>query len=132
MNLLQCVNAYTAVQTMMSQQMDYQTAYALVNLKRKLAPHASFYQNKELELVEEFAARDEEGKILWRDNGRFVFKDKEGAQEFERRRKELDLVQVQEQFSLQRVPEPGIIRPVILEALEGFVEFFDRKVDEHG
>lgn len=123
MNLTQWVNAYMAVQSMMGEEWDYQTAHALVTLKRRLYPHVVFYQQEERKLVEEYAARDEKGEIIWSGDGRFVFRDPGQGEEYARRRAQLCAVEVQETLTPLKVPKPRRIKPVQLEALEGFMEF---------
>ena len=130
MKLIQWVNAYTAVQSMMDREMDYQSAHALLVLKGRLQPHAVFFVREERKLVEEFAARDDKGEIIWSGPGRFVFREQERSGEYERRRNELGAVQVQEEYPPLRMPTPKSIKPIHLEALEGFVLFGEEA--EHG
>jgi len=122
MYLIQCVNAYAATVALAEREWDYKTAYALVTLKRKLQPHVDFYTGEELKLVEEYGERDSAGKVII-NNGKFTFKDADGAQEYERRRRALGMLEVSEQFTPAVVPLPGSIKPVHLEALEGFIVF---------
>lgn len=123
MVLIQCVNAYMAVQTLMDREVDYQTAYAVVMLKKQLQGPVEFYRDEERRLMEEYAARDDRGEIIWKGNGRFVLQDPGTAEEYSRKRKELGMVDVQKEFTRMRVPEPEKIRPAILEALEEFLIF---------
>lgn len=123
MVLIQCVNAYMAVQTLMDREADYQTAYAVVMLKKQLQGPVEFYRDEEQRLMEEYAARDDRGEIIWKDKGRFVLQDPSRAEEYNRKRKELGMVDVQKKFVRMRVPEPEKIRPAILEALEEFLIF---------
>lgn len=129
MVLLQCVNAYVAVQGMMDKEWDYRTAHALVMLRRELQPHVSYYQQQELRLVDAYAARDQQGKIRWTAEGKFLFRDPKQAEEFGEKRRELGLVEMQEEFKVRKVPAPGMIQPAVLEALEGFLEFEEEKHD---
>lgn len=128
MVLLQCVNAYMAAQSMMDMELDYQTAYAVVALRRELRGPVEFYQKEERRLLEEYAARDDKGKIIWSESGRFVLQDPVKAEEYEARRRELGTVDVQKEFSPLRVPEPERIRPAILEALDGFLIFGEEEM----
>ena len=123
MIMMQCVNAYMAVQTLMDREMDYQTAYALVCLKKQLQGPVEFFQKEERRLMQEYAARDEQGGIVWKEDGRFTLRDNLAAEEYERKRRELGMVEVQKEFIRLRIREPEKIRPVILEALEEFLIF---------
>lgn len=123
MVLLQCVNAYMAVQTMMERETDYQTAYALVTLKKELSNSVAFYQKEEQQLMEAYAARDEEGKIVRKEGGRFALRDPDAAKEYSAKREKLNMVEVKLSISPIRVPVPERIQPAILEALDGFLIF---------
>ena len=122
MYLIQCVNAYAALLPLSEREWDYKTAYALVMLKRKLQPHIDFYTSKELELVEKYGKRDVAGKVII-DNAKFTFKDAISAQEYDNARRELGMLSVSEEFAAVTVAMPASIKPVHLEALEGFILF---------
>ena len=51
MYLIECVNAYLAASQMQQWEMDYQTAYALLKLKRTMQTQLEFYQSEEMKLV---------------------------------------------------------------------------------
>ena len=125
MRLLQCVNAYTAIQSMMFDELDYQTAYALVVLKKRLLPHVEFYRKEELRLVNNYAEKDEEGKIKWVDTNRFAFKDSKQVEEYATKFNDLCAVIVQWSYEPLSVPIPERIKPSALEALECFLNFGD-------
>ena len=123
MLLIQCVNAYAAALAMMQQEWDYETAHALVLLKTKLQPHVDFFTSEELKLVEEFAVKNTDRKTAWNGNGTFTFAQPERAQEYTQRRTKLGAVEVDEDWRAMKVPRPASIKPVHLEALEGFIQF---------
>lgn len=125
--LIQYVNAYAALQPLMDCEWDYKTAHALMMLKRKLQPHASFFSQEELKLVEEFAEKDEKGKVAWKGAGRFNFQDPSRAEEYNKKRMELGMVEIQEELEMVRAPIPATIKPAQLEALEGFIEFYEEE-----
>ena len=123
MKLNQTVNAYMAVLELSVKDMDYKTAYALVRLKRKLKPHADFFLAEEKKLMEEYAAKDEKGQVIFATPHTFQFRDPAQMEEYNTRHKELEDVEVQEEFSPWRVSAPKSIRPAHLEALEGLLDF---------
>lgn len=123
MYLKQCADAYVAVLKMMEQEWDYDTAHALMMLKRRLQPEVEFFTREELKLAKEYAELDEQGEIRFTGRGTFRFREKEKAQEYAARRTELGMVGVQEPFELLHLPKPGRITPVQLEALEPFIAF---------
>ena len=123
MYLIQCVNAYAAAIAMMQREWDYETAHALVLLKGRLQPHVDFFTGEEMKLVEEFAVKDSHGKTAWNENGTFTFKEPERAAEYAQRRTQLGAVEVNEGWRILKVPLPASIKPVQLEALEGFIQF---------
>lgn len=130
MYLIQCVNAYAAALALMDREWDYQTAHTLVVLKKSLQSHIDFFTKEEMKLVEGFAAKDEKGKIVWTDRGSFQFADPERAEEYAKRRTELGMVEVREKLPPLEAPMPEKIRPVQLEALEGFIHFQDKEKGE--
>ena len=123
MIMMQCVNAYMAVQTLMDREMDYQTAYALVCLKKELSGPVEFYKREERRRMDEFAARDEDDKGIWNEGGRFQLRDPEAAQLYRSKRAELDMVEIKQNIIPVRVPRPDRIKPAVLEALDGFLIF---------
>lgn len=132
MHLIQCVNAYTAILALSDRECDYKTAHGLVLLKHRLQPHVEFFALREMELVSEYAAKDENGRPDINDRGKFVFADPVKAEEYAARRAELGMVDVQESFPLLHVSMPATIRPMYLEALEGFLIFDDKEEDGGG
>lgn len=125
--LIQCVNAYAALLPLMDREWDYKTAHGLMMLKRKLQLHASFFSQEEMKLAQEFAEKDENGQIRWKGAGRFAFQDPSRAKEYDSRRTELGAVEIQEQWEPLRIPVPEAIKPAQLEALEGFIEFYEEE-----
>lgn len=123
MILIKCVNAYAAVQGLMDKELDYQSAHALVMLRKKLYPHVLFYQQEELKLVKEYGIKDEKGRVVWNGEGAFSFRSPKAAVAYDKKRRHLGLVEVQEDFGPVKVKRPDRITPAQLEALEGFLEF---------
>ena len=122
MFLIECVNAYMAVQALMEVECDYRTAHALVVLKKRLLPHVEFFSAEEMKLVEAYAARGEDGKVKM-DGSRFVFAPGADTAAYARRRAELGTVEVEEEFPVLHAPLPPKVKPVHIEALEKFIEF---------
>lgn len=123
MLLIQCVTAYTAITALAQQSMDYKTALALVLLKKRLAPHAEFYAQKERELVETYAKRSETGEIIMDGPNRFALDSDKDLAEYNRKRQELASAQIPEEITPVKASGIDRITPAHLEALEGFVEF---------
>lgn len=130
MKLIQCVNAYAAVISLMEREWDYETAYGLMILKRNLQPHADFFSKEEMKLVEKFAKKDGNGNIEWSRPGSFIFRDPKDSGEYMRSRNELGAIEVKEKFCPLNLPRPETIKPIYLEALEDFVEFEGGKLSE--
>lgn len=123
MKLIQCVEAYTALQGLMNENCDYATAHALVQLRRALAPHVEFFLDGERRLVDEFAAKNGRGEVVYTGPAKFRFADESRAGEYARRRTELGSVEVEEEFRKFSVRAPRRITPAQLDALEAFVTF---------
>ena len=52
MYLIECANAYLAAVQLQQKEMDYQTAFAVMMVKKQLQSHVEFLQNEELKLAE--------------------------------------------------------------------------------
>lgn len=122
MYLIECVNAYLAASQMQQWEMDYQTAYALLKLKRTMQTQLEFYQSEEMKLVKKYAKADEDGNVQWEDGNKFSFADAEKAKRFAKAREELSMTQVDD-IEPVSVPSPERISPAQLEALEKFIHF---------
>lgn len=122
MYLIECVNAYLAATQMQQKETDYQTAYALLEVKRELQSSVDFFREEELKLVKKYAKTDENGQVQWLENERFAFDDPEGAERFQKERKMLCMTQTDEPKP-RHAPIPERISPAQLEALEKFIRF---------
>lgn len=121
--LIRCVDAYLAVNGLMEQEWDYESAYTLTRLRRTLQPHADFYIQEENKLTRQYGKKDGEGQVCFTQRGTFLFQDPAQAAEYNAKRLELGGVSVELEWEERTLPCPERIRPVQLEALEGFVRF---------
>ena len=121
--LIQCVNAWAAVQGLMEQEWDYASAHALTQLWRVLKPQADFFMEEELKLAERYGKKGKDGQVEFTSRGTFLFQDPNQAGEYNAKRMELGGVEVELDWDEKTLPRPDRIRPVQLEALEGFVRF---------
>lgn len=130
MKLIDCVNAYSAVLALMEKDCNYQTAYALVRLKRKLQPHVEFFLSEENKLVDRYAEK-KDGKVAWTPRGTFKFERPEMAVEYDSKRTELAEIGVYEAFEKVRLflPETALVKPIHLEHLIDFAIFEEVKID---
>lgn len=122
MYLIECVNAHLAASQMQQREMDYQTAYALLKLKRTMQTQLDFYQSEEMKLVKKYAKTDKDGNVQWEEGNKFSFADGEKAKSFAKAREELGMTQVDD-IEPVSVPRPEKISPAQLEALEKFIHF---------
>lgn len=123
MKLIEAVNAYMAAEEMSKEKWPYQVALAVVKVKRAVKDEVDFFVEKERELVDEYAAKDEKGNIRLTKAGTFVFKDPSQGPAYEAARRELSETEINLQQKVLRVRAPAEIKPEYIEALEGFVEF---------
>ena len=123
MKLIQCVEAWQAVQALINRDMDYATAHTLVTLRRHLRPQVEFYLSEEKKLVAELAKHDEQGKTVMKSAMEVEFETAEKAAEYARRRAELGNVEVTERFPKLNAKAPETITPAQLEALLPFIRF---------
>ncbi|MBR5089699.1 MAG: hypothetical protein IK093_09730 [Ruminiclostridium sp.] len=121
MLILKAVAAYTAALQLMEQELDYDTAHALVMLKTRLQPHAEWFAMEEMKLAQQYGQKDENGAVNT-DGGHFALVP-ETAAEYNRKRLELAKVEVQEEWTPLKVPKPERIKPAVLEALQDFIIF---------
>lgn len=103
--------------------MDYQTAFAMMMVKKQLQSHVEFLQSEELKLAEKYAEKDEKGNIKWTERGTFPYRDADAAAGYQRERRALGMTQVEDDFTVQHAPVPEKITPMQLEALEKFIVF---------
>ncbi len=122
MYLIECINAYISATQMQQKETDYQTAYALLRVKRELQTQVDFFRAEELKLIKKYARTDESGQIQWLGTERIEFEDAASAEEFKREREKLCMTQTDEPETL-RAPIPERISPAQLEALEKFIRF---------
>ena len=122
MYLIECANAYLAASQMQQKEMDYQTAYALLKLRKGLQTQVDFYQSEEMKLVEKYAKTGKDGKVQWDEDNRFSFDDEKKAREFFEQRKKLSMTQIDDVEPV-KAPKPEKISPAQLEALEKFIHF---------
>lgn len=123
MLLIECVNAYMATAYLMEKEWDYETAYALVCLKKALQSHADFYLAEEQKLVRLYGAKDDSGQVIINERGNFNFCDPLDAPKYNEKRMELGQVPVEINWAVRSVKKPEFIKPAHLEALDGFIEF---------
>lgn len=123
MYLIQCANAYLAAVQLGQKELDYQTALALVLLKKQLQSHVEFMDGEEMKLAEKYALKDEKGRIAWTERGTFQFPDEEAAEAYRKARTALGQTEVTAALEPLRAKAPERITAAQLEALEGFLVF---------
>lgn len=130
MKLIQCVTAYMATTELMQKEWDYKTAYALVRLRKKLQMHVDFYSQQERMLTEAYGEKDDSGRVKFTRPGVFNLADPAAQEEYQVKKRELDEVEVEEEWKVFRVPQPASIKPAHLEALDGFIQFGEAAEEE--
>lgn len=123
MLLAKAFTAFTAVSQLMETECDFQTAYELLQTKKKLQPHAEFFYQKEQELIAKCGKKNEQGTVELDPNGKFTAAGAEEALAFKREKLELGKVVIEWSEKPKQLPRPEKIRPVTIEALEGIIEF---------
>lgn len=123
MKLINAVRAYLAAEEMSRQAWPYDMALAIVKVKRATGAEKDFFVEKERELVMKYADLDERGNIRLTQEGRFLFRDRQMADEYERERRELENAETGDRPAPLRVKAPERIKPEHIEALDGFIEF---------
>lgn len=120
---IQAITAYTAVTQLMEHEWDYQTAYELLQVKRALQPHAEFFFEAEQQIVLKYATRNDDGNVDIDQKGTFTVNGADNVKKYKEERAALGLVEVQYSNEPVQIKRPEKIKPVMIEALEGVVEF---------
>jgi len=121
MTLIKIMNAWNALERLMQQSNSYKMAYSLTKIKKELESNVDFYRDKERELIETYAERDENGDVVISDKGEFRVADA-NISEFVSKHNELNSVEVDiEPYKIDDCPQT--ISGADLEALEGIIEF---------
>lgn len=127
MYLIECANAYLAAVQLEQKEMDYQTAFAVMMVKKQLQSHVEFLQSEEMKLAEKYGEKDgekdEKGNVKWTERGTFPYRDADAAVGYQKERRALGMTQVEDDFTVQHAPVPEKITPMQLEALEKFIVF---------
>ena len=122
MLLINCVTAYVVLRELMDKEFDYDTAHKIMMLSRKLKPHVDFYGEKERQIMEKFAVKDELGRVKLEKNS-WTLKDPCAVDEYRAEITSLGGVVVEGFEEAVRVSATPQIKPSHLEALSGFIEF---------
>lgn len=120
--MMEAVKANLAAQEMGRQILPYTLALAMVKVKQATQAEMDCYAAEEQKLVEQYAAKDDDGNITLR-NGRFVFRNPVDRPAYEAARKRLG--ETPTDISLPRLTAtpPENITPAALEALSIFIHF---------
>ena len=128
--LIRCVNACMAVNYLSQMEWDYKTAFTLARLRRALQPQSlfSFSHRKSISgtvllMVKVSLSPLSLIHISEPTRRSYIFKDPADAPEYNTRRFELANVETEIDWKPAAVPEPQKIKPIHLEALEGFIRF---------
>lgn len=129
MTLMECINAYSAILELERKEQPFKLAYGMMTVKKALQPHVTFFAEKEMKLVKEYAVLGADGRPELTAEGGFRFRDPTRAGEYAVRRTEIGSVEVNEELPCLTVPAPLQIQPVHLEALQGLLIFEDGGAD---
>lgn len=122
MLLIKCITAHLVLNELMEKEMDYKSAHSIMMLVRALKPHVEFYAAEEQKLVERYALRDGDGKIIF-DGNSWTISDISLVPDYKREINSLGSLEIEGFEAPVRVTATPSIRPRQLEALEGFIEF---------
>ena len=122
MLLIKCITAHLVLNELMEKEMDYKSAHSIMMLVRALKPHVEFYAAEEQKLVERYALRDGDGKIIFEGNS-WTISDISLVPDYRREIGKLGALEIEGFDVPVKVPFCPEIKPRQLEALEGFIEF---------
>lgn len=123
MKLKMMIEAYKVLGKMADHIYDYETAYKLFSINKKLKVHAEFFAAEEMKLVEKYAEKNEAGRPIIKPDGRFNYESEEAKMNFLKESAALGDVEVDWEEDVQKLSAAPMISVRQLEALDGFVEF---------
>lgn len=129
-NLLSAVMLFEAIMKLSETPMDFASAHSLVMTKNELAPHVSFFAEKEDALLEKYSDKNEEGKAISDGGGHYRIS-RENVGKFTEERNQLNAVEV-EITKRKLASVPKTITPAVLETLLSAFEFPESEVDDIG
>lgn len=124
--MMDAVRAHMAAKEMSRQLLPYSLAIALVKVKQATQAEMDCYAAEEQKLVEQYAAKDDDGNITLR-NGRFTFRNPEDRPAYEAARNKLGETITDISFPRLTATPPDNIAPEALEALSVFIRFKEAK-----
>lgn len=118
--LKKAFHAYNAIIELMNEKMSFKDAYTLLMAKKELEYPVQFFAEKEHELVDKYAIKNEDGKVVLNGNQFQMPKDK--VEDFTKEHDELDSIEVAVDLKEKTLHGFSEIKPSVLEAL---MELFD-------
>lgn len=121
MKLVDTIKAYNAISEVMDEKMPFRDAHALLMAKKELEPHVRFYTQKERELVEKYAIKDENGNVHF-DGAKFQIK-ADRIKDYAEEHVELDAVEIKTEIKENKLTGIPNVKPAALEGLMLIFEF---------
>lgn len=127
MNYLKIVKSMSALQEMMQMRLPYAKAKVMYKIYKNFEDEYKFFVQEEIKLVNEFAAKDEQGKPIVYKDGTVKFDNIESKNKYEAKLSELgDLksdIQIKPIVLTEVDIGEQIISPEIMSKLEGIISF---------
>ena len=127
MNYLKIVKSMSALQEMMQMRLPYAKAKVMYKIYKNFEDEYKFFVQEEIKLVNEFAAKDEQGKPIVYKDGTVKFDNIESKNKYEAKLSELGGLKSDIQIKPIVLTETDIgeqiISPEIMGKLEGIISF---------
>lgn len=127
MNYLKIVKSMSALQEMMQMRLPYAKAKVMYKIYKIFEDEYKFFVQEEIKLVNEFAAKDEQGKPIVYKDGTVKFDNIESKNKYEAKLSELGALKSDIQIKPIVLTEVDIgeqiISPEIMGKLEGIISF---------
>lgn len=127
MNYLKIVKSMSALQEMMQMRLPYAKAKVMYKIYKNFEDEYKFFVQEEIKLVNEFAAKDEQGKPIVYKDGTVKFDNIESKNKYEAKLSELGALKSDIQIKPIVLTEVDIgeqiISPEIMGKLEGIISF---------
>jgi len=116
------IRAYAAIMPLMKETLTLQESYELLKLKKKLQAEAEIFTQQEMTLIDQLADKDEKGKTVINESGQFKISGPDKVKEYQAQRQALENIEIEWDAKAVTIHTERV-RPEIMEALEGFIEF---------
>lgn len=124
MKLIEILNFPTFYNQVKTCRLPFKTAHKLTKLSVAIETEISFYREKMMELITEYAAKDENGEFIYIDNGQGISLNPETQEECQAKIVELETMEI-ELPDIKFLPEEFDQTTLTIEELQPILPFIE-------